>query len=217
MLCDSCLDLTKGTFKKIVIQFNQTSYSTTCSLLYSNCKYFTFIPCIKKWVHNSTDLYVKPDVLISFYKMVDIGLCRSGCNAFDRQSCLHFTMYQIVIFGVVLFGLENLQLWFDNLPPWFCTFKVLLRGVLFNTAVLILCILTIIKFLFLCILRRVPEMNDDLVARIIICSVSLWGIIENVMKFLFFDYKPVVNEVRSLFKSSQFIPLCFNKRRIQLI
>ena len=66
---------------------------------------------------------------------------------------------------------------------------------MFNTTILVLCILTVIKFIFLCILKRVPQMNDDYVARLIIGSVSAWGIIEIYVKFLMYEYKPVMNEV----------------------
>ena len=38
-------------------------------------------------------------------------------------------------------------------------------------------------------------MNDDYVARLIIGSVSAWGIIEIYVKFLMYEYKPVMNEV----------------------
>ena len=97
-------------------------------------------------------------------------------------------------------GLDNLRLWVDYFPAWLCTFKIMLRSFLFNTIISILCILTIIKFTFLCILQRVPEMNDDFVAKTIIGSVSIWGVIEIVYKFLMFDNKPVMNEVMLLVK-----------------
>ena len=92
-------------------------------------------------------------------------------------------------------GLDNLRLWVDYFPAWLCTFKIMLRSFLFNTIISILCILTIIKFTFLCILQRVPEMNDDFVAKTIIGSVSIWGVIEIFYKFLMFENKPVMNEV----------------------
>ena len=38
-------------------------------------------------------------------------------------------------------------------------------------------------------------MNDDFVAKTIIGSGSVWGVIEIYHKFLMFDNKPVMNEV----------------------
>ena len=43
-------------------------------------------------------------------------------------------------------------------------------------------------------------MNDDFVAKTIIGSVSIWGVIEIFYKFLMFENKPVMNEVKLLVK-----------------
>ena len=101
----------------------------------------------------------------------------------------------MILFSIMVVGLDNLRLWVDHFPSWLCTLKIMLRSFLFNTVIFVLCILTIIKFTILCILQRVPQMNDDFVAKTIIGSVSVWGIIEIYHKFLMFDNKPVMNEV----------------------
>ena len=101
----------------------------------------------------------------------------------------------MILFLIMVVGLDNLRLRVDHFPSWLCTLKIMLRSFLFNIVVFVLCILTIIKFTILCILQRVPEMNDDFVAKTIIGSVSVWGIIEIYHKFLMFDNKPVMNEL----------------------
>ena len=42
-------------------------------------------------------------------------------------------------------------------------------------------------------------MNDDFVAKTIIGSGSVWGVIEIYHKFLMFDNKPVMNEVTFIY------------------
>ena len=70
---------------------------------------------------------------------------------------------------------------------------------MFNAFVLVLGILTIMKFLFLCVLQRIPEMNDEAITQGIIGSVCLWGSFEMYIKFLLGNNKPVVNEVSTSF------------------
>ena len=101
----------------------------------------------------------------------------------------------MILFEILVVGLDNLRLWVDHLPPWLCTFYIILRSFLFNAIVLILCILTFIKFTFLCVMKRIPEMNDECISRAIIGSVCIWGVVEVCVKFLMFENKPVVNEV----------------------
>ena len=124
------------------------------------------------------------------------------CTFEQVHICNHITFYlfkyflfQMILFEILVVGLDNLRLWVDHLPSWLCTFYIILRSFLFNAIVLILCILTFIKFTFLCVMKRIPEMNDECISRAIIGSVCIWGVVEVCVKFLMFENKPVVNEV----------------------
>ena len=64
--------------------------------------------------------------------------------------------------------LDLLRIWYGPLPSIICTFGIMVKNYYFVSAVLIIASVTFMKFLFLCILKRIPEMDDDFVANAII-------------------------------------------------
>ena len=129
------------------------------------------------------------------------NFCEKKCEReflqFSHCDVIKYFLFQMILFEILVVGLDNLRLWVDHLSPWLCTFYIILRSFLFNAIVLILCILTFIKFTFLCVMKRIPELNDECMSRAIIGSVCIWGVVEVYVKFLMFENKPVVNEVCS--------------------
>ena len=62
------------------------------------------------------------------------------------------------------------------------------------TFVIIITILTILKFVFLCVMKRIPEFDDDLLSRRIISSVMIFGTVILAFKYGLWT-KPSTNEV----------------------
>ena len=54
--------------------------------------------------------------------------------------------------------------------------------------------MTVLEFLFLCVLRRIPEMDDDIVAKWIIKSIWIFGSFFGTLKFIM-NRRPNTNEV----------------------
>ena len=118
---------------------------------------------------------------------------------FDRWHFnVWFSSFQLMLYNILVLGLDVLRVWIGPLPPWLCTSYIVLKGFLYNSFTLVLFTLTVMKYVFLCILKRVPEMNDELVTRIVIGGVCIWSALELCAKFLMFPGKPVVNEVSSI-------------------
>ena len=66
------------------------------------------------------------------------------------------------------------------------------------TFVTIITILTIMKFLFLCVLKTVPEFDDDFMSKTIIGIVMTFGTIVTMVKYGFWS-NPSMNEVMQSF------------------
>ena len=57
------------------------------------------------------------------------------------------------------------------LPREICTFSIMARTYYFSSVVMVYSSLTAIKFIVLCILKRVPEIDDDFAAKCIIRTI----------------------------------------------
>ena len=148
-----------------------------------------FWPILKEWKFN----FVK----MGFLKLSKMVLLIFGVFVST------FQWFQLMLYNILVLGLDVLRVWIGPLPPWLCTSYIVLKGFLYNSFTLVLFTLTVMKYVFLCILKRVPEMNDELVTRIVIGGVCIWSALELCAKFLMFPGKPVVNEVSlilSIFK-----------------
>ena len=95
--------------------------------------------------------------------------------------------------------LDLLRIWYGPLPSIICTFGIMVKNYYFVSAVLIIASVTFMKFLFLCVLKRIPEMDDDYIATCIIrcvlfvillvCGTKFWNEkpnMQHVSKQLFF-------------------------------
>ena len=60
--------------------------------------------------------------------------------------------------------LDVLRIWLGPFPSWICTFEVMVKNQTFISIVLAITSVTILKFTFLCVLRRIPEIDDDRIA-----------------------------------------------------
>ena len=91
-------------------------------------------------------------------------------------------------------GLDVLRLWNGSLPWYICLFIASLKSSLFTIFVCLICSMTILEYIFLCVLKRIPEMDDDLIANRIITMIWILGSIVGPFKFLM-NRRPNANEV----------------------
>ena len=74
--------------------------------------------------------------------------------------------------------MRNLRVWFGPLPLAICQIQGYFTFILvFNFCLLIVFTITLLKFMFICVWKRMREMNDDLIARIIVIwaiFISIW-------------------------------------------
>ena len=91
-------------------------------------------------------------------------------------------------------GWDVLRLWNGSLPWYLCLFIASLKSSLFTIFVCLICSMTILEYIFLCVLKRIPEMDDDLIANRIITMIWILGSIVGPFKFLM-NRRPNSNEV----------------------
>ena len=107
-----------------------------------------------------------------------------------------------MIYEVVIVGLDVLGMWIGPLPEVVCLMINMAKSFGVMTFVSIITILTTMKYIFLCVLRRVPEFDDDKISKIIIGTVMIFGGVITGVKFGFWN-NPSLNEVKN--KSNELI------------
>ena len=78
---------------------------------------------------------------------------------------------------IISSGIDIIRVWFGPLNYDLCTFNSFLKIFTFIAVCITYTVLTVIKFVFLCVLKRIPEMDDDFVSMIIIRSVVFSSLI----------------------------------------
>ena len=127
------------------------------------------------------------------------GTQKKGILKFDSSTyvCLQFISFK-KCYGVALFAIiDVLRIWFGPFPSWICTFGVMVKNQSFISIVLAFTSVTILKFTFLCLLRRIPQMDDDFVAKSIIRTI--WFVSVSIVCSKFWYEKPNMQQVRKIF------------------
>ena len=94
---------------------------------------------------------------------------------------------------ILLPTIDMLRIWMGPLPSQICTLSIMARNYYFSLIVMVYSSLTVIKFIVLCILKRVPEIDDDFVAKCIIRSIV--SIFLVLVGSKFWNEKPTLQQV----------------------
>ena len=100
-----------------------------------------------------------------------------------------------MVYQVVVVGLDVLRMWIGPLPEVVCLMINMAKSFGVMTFVSIITILTTMKYIFLCVLKYVPEFDDDKISKIIIGTVMIFGNVITGVKFGFWN-NPSLNEVK---------------------
>ena len=96
-------------------------------------------------------------------------------------------MYYVIFQGCTFISLyttiDILMIWIGPLPRWLCDFNIIVRCATFASCLSILATLSLIKFLFLCIYERIPEINEDFWAKVIIRVAVFVSVSVSASKF----------------------------------
>ena len=79
--------------------------------------------------------------------------------------------------GNLICVIRHLRVWFGPLPFAICHFESLFNIMAFWYCMLILFMITLTKFMFICVWKRMRQMNDDLIVRLALnwtIFLSIW-------------------------------------------
>ena len=105
---------------------------------------------------------------------------------------------------ILLPTIDMMRIWMGPLPDEICTFSIMARNYYFSSIVMVYSSLTVIKFIVLCILKRVPEMDDDFAAKCIIRTIVIICLLLVGTKF-WNGEKPDLQKVKMLAYQNFFI------------
>ena len=97
---------------------------------------------------------------------------------------------------ILMTTIDVLRIWIGPLPEIICTFGIMIKNYIFISQVLLFTSITILKFTFLCVLKRIPEMDDDKVAKGIIRFIVFTTV--SIVGSKFWYEKPNMQQVRVL-------------------
>ena len=100
--------------------------------------------------------------------------------------------FQVAFFAIFIVGVDYLRVMLGPLPSWFCKVHLILKGSIFIILPLILTAITVLKFMFICVWKKMRVINDDLIAHAVIFCVAMLSFGLYLSKFLG-PGKPVLN------------------------
>ena len=80
------------------------------------------------------------------------------------------------MYGIVTCGIKSIRVWFGPLPFELCFIEIWASNVTIWYGLTILFFVTFMKFLFICVWKRMRDMNDDLMVRIFVNMAIFIGI-----------------------------------------
>ena len=80
---------------------------------------------------------------------------------------------QGALYGIVVCGIRNLRVWTGPLPEWICLTHVKMTQMMFTFASVLIVLITITRFMFICVWRSMRQMNDNLLVMVAISQIIL--------------------------------------------
>ena len=77
-----------------------------------------------------------------------------------------YMYFQGIFYVIVIYGLSVLRVCFGPLPIFFCNISIFLNGFLILFLVITVAMYTFARFMFVCIWKRMRQMDDNLIVRI---------------------------------------------------
>ena len=82
-------------------------------------------------------------------------------------------MIQGAFYGIVICGMRNLRVWYGPLPELVCIAQAKMTQAVLTFGVVGIVMVTITKFVFICVWRSIRSMDDNLLKRIALNEIIL--------------------------------------------
>ena len=84
----------------------------------------------------------------------------------EKISQCEFSTFQGAVYAIIVLGIQNCRVLFGPLPFEVCFFQLWVVSAMVWFALLVLFLIYFLKFMFVCIWKRMRDMNDNLIVRI---------------------------------------------------
>ena len=90
----------------------------------------------------------------------------SSVDPKKKISRYEFPTFQGAVYAIIVLGIQNCRVLFGQLPFEVCVFQLWAFSAIWWFAQLVLVLIYSLKFMFVCIWKRMRNMNDNLIVRI---------------------------------------------------
>ena len=108
-------------------------------------------------------------------------------------ACKFYSILQGGCAAIVVPGVDLIRIWVGPLPSYVCTLAIMAKNYYFISIIFVYTSLIVMKFVFVCVLKRIPQMDDDYIANVITQVIKLFCIIIVGSKFWY--EKPNMQQV----------------------
>ena len=92
--------------------------------------------------------------------------------------------FQGIFYVIVIYGLSVLRVCYGHLPIFFCNISIFLNGFLILFLVITVAMYTFARFMFVCIWKRMRQMDDNLIVRIATIQAIFMSLLSTAVSWL---------------------------------
>ena len=100
--------------------------------------------------------------------------------------------FQGVFYAIVIYGLTVLRVCYGSLPVFLCNIAGFLNGFAILFAVITIVMYTFTRFMFVCIWKRMRQMDDNLIVRIATIQAIIMSLFFNGATWLQLQSQPTM-------------------------
>ena len=107
--------------------------------------------------------------------------------------------FQVIFYAIVIFGITVLRVLYGSLPTFLCNIVGFLRKCALLFIGITMTMHTFTRFMFVCIWKRMRQMDDNLIVRIVTIQTIVMSVLLTAGHWLQFHGQHFGNQVSSLF------------------
>ena len=92
--------------------------------------------------------------------------------------------FQGIFYVIVIYGLSVLRVCYGHLPIFFCNISIFLNGFSILFSVITVAMYTFSRFMFVCIWKRMRQMDDNLIVRIATIQAIFMSLLSTAVSWL---------------------------------
>ena len=101
------------------------------------------------------------------HRAYEVTICNQNFIAVSKKiSLCDFPTFQGAVYATIVLGIQNCRVLFGPLPFGVCFFQLWLVSAIVWFTLIVLVLMYFLKFMFVCIWKRMRDMNDDLIVKI---------------------------------------------------